>query len=125
MYELKITGTTFDELVSGVANLANQFSASKAADKAEAKAEAKAEPKVEAKPSPKEISTPKEETDSSDVVEISYAKDVGPRVLKLAEAKGRPAAVAVLTSFGVEKAPQLKASQYAAFIKAIDAAMED
>ena len=121
MYELKITGTTFDELVSGVAKLANQFSASKA----EAKAEAKAEPKVEAKPSLKEISTPKEETDSSDVVEISYAKDVGPRVLKLAEAKGRPAAVAVLTSFGVEKAPELKASQYAAFIKAIDAAMED
>lgn len=87
--------------------------------KAERDGEAK--PKEEPKAAPAKI----------EAAEISYAKDVAPRVLELAGMKlpdapkaGREAAVTVMKKFGVEKAPQLKVEQYADFIVAIDAAVE-
>jgi hypothetical protein len=85
----------------------------------------RAEAPKEANKAPKETAPKEEKTASkTDVAEISYAKDIARRVLKLAEAKGRPAALEVLAKFGVEKAPQLKADQYPAFIAAVDTALD-
>jgi hypothetical protein len=91
-------------------------------------------PKVEApKDEAPKAAAPKEEqkTTSTVVAEISYAKDVAPRVLELAGMKlpdapkaGREAAMGVMEKFGVQKAPQLKVEQYADFIVAVDAAIE-
>lgn len=71
---------------------------------------------------PKETSKPKEET-KSDVAELSYAKDVAPAILKMAEAKGRDAVKEMFKAFNVTSGPQLKADQYAGIIKAVDNAM--
>ena len=65
---------------------------------------------------------PKAET-KSDVAELSYAKDVAPAILKMAEAKGRDAVKEMFKAFSVTSGPQLKADQYAAVIKAVDTAM--
>ena len=56
---------------------------------------------------------------------LDYAKDVAPKVLKLAELKGRDAAKEVLAQFGVERAPHLSADKYPAFVEALDAAMAE
>lgn len=87
------------------------------------KAETPKEPK--APKEPKEPKAPKEPEAKSAKDEISYVNDVAPRVLKLAEGKGRDAAVALLESFGVSKAPQLEPGQYAKFIAAVDAKLEE
>lgn len=86
------------------------------------KVETPKEPKAD---KPKEPKAPKEPEAKSAKEEISYANDVAPRVLKLAETKGRDAAVALLESFGVSKAPQLEPGQYAKFIAAVDAKLEE
>ena len=114
MYEVKVTGATLAELASAIIKLAAQFgsTAAETGKDAALKAPKETAPK-------EEKSAPKAETS-----EISYAKDIAPRVLKLAEAKGRPAALEVLAKFGVEKAPQLKAEQYPAFIAAVDTALD-
>jgi hypothetical protein len=112
-YEVKVTGETLAELASNLIKIAGQFGATPA----EAPKEANA--KVD---KPKET-VPKESTKTSETAEISYAKDVAPRVLKLAIAKGRTAALELLAKFKVEKAPQLTADQYPAFIAAADAAI--
>jgi len=84
----------------------------------EPKAETPKEPKA-----PKAPAAPKEEPKED--AEIDYTKDIAPRVLKLAEAKGREVAVATLAKFNVTKAPQLKPEDYAAFIAAVDAKLAE
>lgn len=54
-----------------------------------------------------------------------YASEVAPLVLKVAEAAGRDKAIAVMAEFGVTKAPQLSPDQYAEFIAAMNAALEE
>lgn len=76
----------------------------------------KAEPKVEA---PAEQAA---EQPAADVPAIAIA-DVNAAIIGLAKAKGRDAAVAVLKEFGVAKAPELKADQYAAVVAAAKKAM--
>jgi hypothetical protein len=49
--------------------------------------------------------------------------DVNAAIIALAKAKGRDAAVAVLGTFGVAKAPELKAEQYADVVAAAKKAM--
>jgi hypothetical protein len=78
-------------------------------------------PKVE------EAKTPKTETPKtpakSDVAQISYAKDVAPLILRMAEDKGRDAVKALFSTFGVGKGPELKAEQYGEVIEAINSAL--
>lgn len=69
----------------------------------------------------KAADAPKNETES----ELEFAKDVAPRILKLAEKKGRDVAVKLLESFGVTKGPQLEPAQYAKFVKAADAKLAE
>lgn len=93
----------------------------------EVKADAPKEPKAE---TPKEPKTPKapaapKEESKDDVAPIEYNRDIAPRVLKLAEAKGREVAVATLAKFNVTKAPQLKPEDYAAFVAAVDAKLAE
>lgn len=85
------------------------------------KADAPKDPPAPKTPKAPAAETPKAETGG----EISYANDIAPRVLKLAEAKGRDAAIAILSKFGVTKAPQLDAGQYAEFIEAVDAKLAE
>lgn len=70
---------------------------------------------------PKETSKQKET--KSDVAEISYAKEVAPLIVKMAEEKGRDAVKALFGTFGVGKGPDLKADQYADVMKAINNAL--
>lgn len=86
-----------------------------------------ATPKAET-PSPKEPkapAAPKVDPKQPPEGELNYANDIAPRVLKLAEAKGRDAAVAMLAKFGVTKAPQLEVGQYAEFVEAVDAKLTE
>lgn len=94
--------------------------------KVETPKETKTEPKAPKEPAPKEAKAePKAGKSEDDAKTIDYTDDVAPRVLKLAEKKGRDAAVAVLSQFNVTKAPQLKPDQYAAFIEAVDAKLAE
>lgn len=79
---------------------------------------------------PKDVSTPKapaapKADPKQPEGELSYTDDIAPRVLKLGEVKGRDAAIAMLESFGVKKAPQLEVSQYPDFVKAVDAKLAE
>lgn len=62
------------------------------------------------------------EQPAGDAPAIAIA-DVNAAIIGLAKAKGRDAAVAVLKEFGVAKAPELKADQYAAVVAAAKKAM--
>jgi hypothetical protein len=59
---------------------------------------------------------------AADAPAIAIA-DVNAAIIALAKAKGRDAAVAVLGTFGVAKAPELKAEQYADVVAAAKKAM--
>ena len=123
---ITIEVTSIEELDKLVARLGGSVVKDAiAAPKADSKAPAA--PKEPAKEAVKEPAKEAVKDPAKEVTkegEISYAKDIAPRVLKLAEAKGRPAALEVLAKFGVEKAPQLKAEQYSAFIAAVDTALD-
>lgn len=86
--------------------------------KPEKAAKAKAEPKVEA---PVEQAAQPEPA-AADAPAIAIA-DVNAAIIALAKAKGRDAAVAVLGTFGVAKAPELKVDQYADVVAATKKAM--
>jgi nucleotide-binding universal stress UspA family protein len=53
---------------------------------------------------------------------LVYEKDVAPRILSFVQEHGREAALAILKTFGVSKAPELKAEQYPGVLAAIEAA---
>lgn len=56
-------------------------------------------------------------------VVVTY-QEAASAITKLAAAKGRPAAAAVLAEFGVAKLPEAKADQYAAIKAAAEAALQ-
>lgn len=102
-------------------------------------AKAKPEPKVEAKPEAAEgnvaaassapapqaasaASSTEPAQPAADTPAIAIA-EVNAAIIALAKAKGRDAAVAVLGTFGVAKAPELKVEQYAAVVAAAKKAM--
>ena len=119
-YEVTIKGDTLAHLALNIVRLAEQFGTTPV----ETGRGANPAPKA-----PEETAAPKEAKETTvskddDKTEISYAKDIAPRVLKLAEVS-RQSAIDVLAEFGVTKAPQLKAEQYAAFVKAVDAKLAE
>lgn len=54
----------------------------------------------------------------------TYDSDVRPVALKLAQAKGREALVALLAKFGAKAGPELPADKYSEFVAEATAAME-
>lgn len=87
--------------------------------KEEPKPKAPAAPKADAKP--KAPAAPKEEPKD----ELSFADDIAPKILAIANGKSREAAVALLAKFGVTKGPQLKPEQFAEFAEAADAVLAE
>lgn len=118
MIKITIEGDTVAEVGTAIVNMAKQFQTTPAPAATASSPKAPAAPKEPAAP---KAAAPK----AAAPKEISYADDVAPRVLKLAEVKGRDAAVAVLSTFGVSKAPQLTADQYPEVIAALDAALAE
>lgn len=54
---------------------------------------------------------------------LSFEDDIGPRVLRLVSAKGKPAAIDILAQFGVERASDLGEDMWPEFINALDDAI--
>lgn len=81
--------------------------------------------KVETPKTPKAPATPKaEKVEKEEAAEgLNFADHVAPKIIKLADSKGRDAAVALLKKFGVTKGPQLTPDQFPEFIAAVDAAL--
>lgn len=75
-----------------------------------------------ASPAAPAASSTDSEQPAADAPAVTIA-DVNAAIIGLAKAKGRDAAVAVLKDFGVAKAPELKADQYAAVVAAAKKAM--
>ena len=90
-----------------------------------APAKAEPKPKAETKPAPESVvvDTPEAHATPADPETLVSLDEVKAAVLKLAATKGRDAAVAVLQSFGVAKAPELKPEQYAPALDALTKAM--
>ena len=78
--------------------------------------------KAEAKPEAP-IEQPAAQAESAGDAPTIAIADVNAAIIGLAKTKGRDAAVAVLKEFGVAKAPELKADQYAAVVAAAKKAM--
>ncbi len=107
MFKLHIEGSSLAELKFNLLAAASEFggAAAPAADKA------------------KPAATAGKVADKPKASELDYKKDVGPLILKLAD-KSRPAAVKLLSDFGVAKGTELKPDQFAEFITAANAAIE-
>lgn len=85
-------------------------------------AEAEAATAPESKVEPSATTQAADAPAAADAPTIAIA-DVNAAIIALAKAKGRDAAVAVLGTFGVAKAPELKAEQYADVVAAAKKAM--
>lgn len=85
-------------------------------DKVEAKIAETAKPAPKTEPK-KTAAAPAPKADAVDYEKVRAA------VLALCAAKGKPAGLAVLAEFGVEKATELKAEQYAEALAALEAAL--
>lgn len=93
-------------------------------DKTEAKTpvETKAEPKPEVKKAAtKPKAEPAKTEEETNTGELTYA-DVSPKLLELAKAD-RPKVVELLAKFGVAKGSDLKPTQFAAVLEAVEAAL--
>lgn len=77
---------------------------------------------VQAEAEPAEAAT-EPQTETASAVTLDYAKDIAPKALALAKSGGRDALVAVLEQFGVDHASKIAASDYAAFLAAVEEAL--
>lgn len=111
MFEVTIKGGSVQEVAQAAANLANALSGNASADRAET-------PRAPApKPAAPKPAAPKAPA-------LSFKDDVGPLILKIAD-KSRDKAVELLGQFGVAKGTELKPEQFAEFIEAANAALEE
>lgn len=141
MFSVTITGSTLEEFAARIAHTNEQFAA--LASSRNALSTAAKAPKAELPPGIAAVKEsiekhdaarkaavaaetpaeePKAETPADEPAAALEYADVSKAVLDLVKAKGRDAAVEVLTQFGVSHAKELKPEQWAEALEALNAA---